>query len=82
MIREIVVPTGNTLTLALPDSFVGKEIEVLAFELNPSEAPVRSELSEADMEERLAYVRSIFDGARVDLSNYKFDRDEANNYDD
>ncbi|WP_375415878.1 hypothetical protein [uncultured Hymenobacter sp.] len=81
MIREIMIPTSNILTLELPDDLVGKEIEVLAFELRPTDVPGQGGLSAADTEQRLAHVRSIFDGVRVDLSNYKFDRDEANNYD-
>lgn len=34
------------------------------------------------MARRTAAISAIFDGHRVDLSNFKFDRDEANNYDE
>ena len=31
MIREIIVPTQNTYLLHLPDSLIGKNVEVIAF---------------------------------------------------
>lgn len=34
MIREIVVPENNTYLLKLPDEMVGKEVEVIAFEVS------------------------------------------------
>lgn len=82
MIREIIVPTGNTLTLELPDSFVGKEIEVLAFEVPAARPPTTTQVSEDELARRIAEIRAIVAPHRVDLSNFKFDRDEANNYDE
>lgn len=39
MIRKIITPTERTVTLTLPDEFIGKEIEVLAFALPEEAAP-------------------------------------------
>jgi len=36
MFREILVASGNRLTLELPDDLVGRGIEVLAFALPPA----------------------------------------------
>ena len=36
----------------------------------------------ASIEARLARIRAIFADTQLDLSNFKFDRDEANNYED
>ena len=33
MIREIIIPNSNTYTLHLPDSMIGKEVEILAFDM-------------------------------------------------
>ena len=79
MIRKIIVPTERQYILEIPESFIGKSVEVLAFEVDEpdNEAP-----QEENKKERLKKIRSAFDGVRVDLSNYKFDRDEANNYDE
>ena len=32
MIREIIKPTSNTYTLHLPNSMIGKTVEILAFD--------------------------------------------------
>jgi hypothetical protein len=33
MIRQIIIPTQKTFTIELPEEFIGKKVEVLAFEL-------------------------------------------------
>eukprot|EP01034_Spumella_vulgaris_P003567 gene3567-4582_t len=33
LIREIIVPTDNTYLLKLPDEMIGKQVEVIAFEV-------------------------------------------------
>lgn len=77
MIRQIVMPTQNTYVLQLPDEFVGKMVEVLAFELEQEQLPKR-ELSKA---QRLAAIKKGLDKYRIDLSSFRFNRDEANDYD-
>ncbi len=74
LIREIIVPTGNSYTLNLPDEMIGKQIEVIAFEIEKKEI-----IDSADKMERL---RESLQDMRIDLSNFKFDRNEANNYDE
>lgn len=76
MLRQIIKPTQNALTLQLPDELVGKTVEVIAFEIEGEK--VQEQSSKAD---RVKNVIEIFDGYRVDLSNFKFDRNEANDYD-
>ncbi|MCF0053224.1 hypothetical protein LXM25_24350 [Dyadobacter sp. LJ53] len=80
LIREIIVPTGNSYTLNLPDEMIGKQVEVIAFEIgNPTQsADIEIEAGEQKIEK----IREIFKDSLVDLSNFKFDRDEANNYDE
>jgi hypothetical protein len=72
MIREIIFPTSNSYTLLLPDNLIGKEVEVLAFEVEESSIVAPTTF--------LKKASSIFDNCKVDLSNYKFNRDEANDY--
>ena len=79
MVREILIPTENTYLLHLPDSFVGRRVEVLAFEV---EAPAEAVATPESTTEHRAAIKSIFAGVTVDLSKFKFDRNEANNYDD
>ncbi len=56
---------------------MGKRIEVLAFEVTDTEpAP------DAGYEARLARIKRLFADQPLDLSNFKFDRNDANTYDD
>lgn len=79
MIRTILKPTKNSLTIRLPDNLVGKVVEVLAFELSSS--PTES-LVAVDKEQRIkALEKGLSKYRRTDLSGFKFDRNEANDYD-
>lgn len=77
MIRQIVRPTQNTYVLQLPDELVGKTVEVLAFEVEQDQI-LNQDLSRA---QKLAAIKKGLDKFRVDLSSFKFNRDEANDYD-
>ncbi len=62
-IREIVVPENNKIELTIPDNFIGKRIEVLAFEI----------------EEKISDLKvKSFDAIKLNLAEYKFNREEAN----
>lgn len=74
LIREIIVPTSTSYVLKLPDEMVGKQVEVIAFELSSQTLP--------DIEERMTKINDSLSKLKVDLTNWKFDRDEANNYDE
>ena len=65
-IREIVVPESNQILLSIPDNFIGKRIEVLAFEMEE-----KSKISKTPK-------KKSFDAIGLDLSEFKFDREEAN----
>lgn len=76
MVRQIIVPQDSVVTVQLPKEMVGKRIEVLAFEISdePQDA--------ATKEEFYKLIDEITAASRVDLSNFRFDRNEANNYDE
>ena len=80
LIREIIVPTGNSYTLNLPDEMIGKQVEVIAFEIESSTQQANNDIEAR--EQKIEKIREIFKDSLVDLSNFKFDRDEANNYDE
>ena len=81
LVREIIYPTENNYTLRLPDEMIGKQVEVIAFEIEKTSKKEVSDKMER-VKESLQNLQSIFKDNRVDLSNFKFDRDEANNYDE
>jgi hypothetical protein len=74
MIRTILKSNKNSLTLELPDDMVGKMIEVIAFEID--------QINPQDLEKskRIEAIDNALNKHRVDLSGFKFDRDEANDY--
>lgn len=74
LIREIIFPTENTYTLKLPEEMIGKQIEIIAFEIEK----VQLDSKKKSIDD----IKAIFKDNLINLSNYKFDRDEANNYED
>ena len=75
MLREIIVPENYSYLLKLPGELVVKRVEVIAFEIEEKTD------DSLEVNEKLKSIREIFDGKRIDLSNFKFNRDEANDYD-
>jgi hypothetical protein len=78
MIRTILRPNKNSLTLQLPDDLVGKTIEVIAFEIDQISSPKK--LEDTDRNKRIEAIDKALSKYRFDLSGFKFDRDEANDY--
>jgi hypothetical protein len=72
MIRTLIVPDQQNINIRIPESFVGKTVEIIAFEINETEDP--SKAVPKSFDEILKFYRSV----NLDLSEYKFDRDEAN----
>lgn len=67
MIRTIIKAKKNYLTIRLPNEYVGKQLEVIAFML------------EEETEENLSKKKKVsFDAVSVDTRGFKFNRDEAN----
>ena len=75
MLREIITPTEPSFTIRLPEEMVGKTVEVIAFEIDTANVFI-------DKGQRLKEIEDFTKATLVDLSGYKFDRDQANNYDE
>jgi hypothetical protein len=74
MLREIITVSKSVLTLQIPEDMQGKTLEVIAFEIDaPKVAP-------GDKKSRIKAIEAITGKYLIDLSNYKFNRDEANDY--
>ena len=77
MIRTILKSSKNNLTLQLPDDLVGKMIEVIAFSIEDTKSTIKDI---ATKEERVALVKNKLKKFTFNSGGYKFDRDEANDY--
>lgn len=74
MIRQILTPTQNQVILQLPDDMVGKEVEIIAFNLK------EPQFYKENNKSSIATLRQELKGITTDLSNFRFSRDEANDY--
>lgn len=64
-VREIIIPERNKIELTIPDNFIGKRIEIIAFEMD--------QRGDSNI-----LKRKTFDAIKINLSGYKFNREEAN----
>jgi hypothetical protein len=72
MTTQTIVPTSNILQVQIPDNLVGKELE-FSYEVKRTETKQNNATNKFK-------ASDIFKDCRVDLRNYKFNRDEANDY--
>jgi hypothetical protein len=70
MLRRIITPKEKTLTLEIPESLMGQEVEILVFAINQEE---RVESKQVSFSKRTKDLRHSSGG-------YKFNRLEANEY--
>ncbi len=77
MVRQIIIPTERTFILEIPESFIGKRVEVLAFEVEDKELKKAEDTTKRSIED----LFSKFDGLNFDSQGtYTFNRDEATDY--
>ena len=67
MIRTVFTANKNTLTLPLPDNYIGKQIEVIAFMIDEGKETTQNKKKEVS-----------FNAVKLDTRGFKFNRDEAN----
>ncbi len=72
MVRKFLVPKHKNVRIEVPLSYVGKMLEIIAFEVEKS--PSAIEITPCDSDESLW---AFYNNINLDFSNYKFDRDEA-----
>ena len=77
MIRQIVIPKERTYTLEMPESFVGKKIELLAFEVEETVLERTDDKNEKSIKD----LFDKFDGLTFESQgSYTFNRDEVTDY--
>lgn len=68
MIRTIITADKNNLTLLIPDEFLGKKIEVIAFVIEEAKVKVIDDLKKI----------KTFSTIQLDTKGFMFNREEAN----
>ena len=67
MIRTIITPNKQTISFDIPEEYVGKQIEVIAFAKD-----------EGIAKEKTTEKPVTFTALSIDTRGFKFNRDEAN----
>ena len=68
MIRTVLTADKNTLSLKIPDKYIGKLIEIIAFAVDePGENILTVEK-----------IKKTWTALKLNTKNFKFNRDEAN----
>jgi len=62
-----MIPSKESSTFSIPAEYYGKEVEILVFPSNKTNKNIDD-------------IHKIFDKHLFSFANYKFDRDEANDY--
>jgi hypothetical protein len=67
MVRTVITPKQEHISIELPKSFIGKEVEVIAFTTD-----------EGLIKKSRSVGKRTFTVLNVEDKNFKFNRDEAN----
>ena len=68
MLRQVLIPNEGNSTISIPSEFYGMTVEVLVY-------PFRNNSENASKS-----IDDIFDKHLFPLNSFKFNRDEANDY--
>jgi len=67
MVRTLLIPEKKTISFDVPEEYIGKQIEVIAFAQNEGIAKIQS-----------TKKTTTFTVLHSDAKNYTFNREEAN----
>jgi len=70
MVRHIMIPSEENSTVSIPAEFFGTKVEVLMYPFDNKKASPDSDT-----------INDIFDKHLYSFGDFRFNRDEANNYD-
>lgn len=75
MIRQIIIPTENTFLLHLPDSLVGKKVEVIAF--STEDFSVDKNIPDITVKRTIEEAMAFYTKNSVDFTNIeKWNRED------
>jgi len=69
MLRQVMIPSEENSSIFIPAEFYGMEVEVLVFPFHNKQAHQNNDS-----------INDIFAKHLYSFDNFKFNRDEANNY--
>jgi hypothetical protein len=66
MVRTVVIPDKTTFPVTIPENYIGRNVEIILFAVDEATQGIKK------------VVKRAYNAAKLDLTIYKFDRDEAN----
>jgi len=69
MLRQVVTPSKENPTISIPSEYYGREVEIFMFPFYNAKNTQNNK-----------NINDIFDKYLFSFDKFKFDRDEANNY--
>lgn len=72
MFTQTIIPKSRSVTIQLPDSFISKEVKVIAI-VEKDQMSIRPKKSITDLKKEVSEITT-------NLKGFKFDRNEANDY--
>lgn len=75
MYTKTIIPTKENHTVEVPEEFFGKKILVTV-------EPIEKEVDLSYLEKMELVEKTFASYEKVDLTNFVFDREEANNFDE
>lgn len=67
MIRTVIIPDSDTVSISVPKDYIGKVLEIIAFEKGEGLDNTTNQKG-----------KTSFTVLHTDVKDYKFNRDEAN----
>lgn len=65
MVRTIITPKEKKISISIPNDFIGKKVEVIAFTIEEGNTTK-------------LVSKNTFQGLSINTSDFKFNREEAN----
>ena len=72
MLQQIFVPSASNHTVMLPEMYYGKKVMITVSTVDEKVENSKSGLTKAEE------VRAFFNSFQIDMSSFKFNREEAN----
>jgi len=77
MLRQIIKPTSEFYNVHIPKEYINQEVEILVLPFSYPDKYVEDRIESKQLLEE-SKIEKVFNSVQLDMSNFKFDRDEAN----
>jgi hypothetical protein len=83
MFRTIFTPSrlNNNIPFAIPNEWYGQLVEVIAFPIGDADGQAQKNFTMQEKGKKREELNKILDEYPLNLSGFKFNREEANEYD-